>query len=264
MKLKANNMSYKGRKVSILGTEVADISQKEAVDAIISMAKDPKTSHQVVTVNAEMIMLSRRNKLFNTILKDADLKIADSQWVVWAKLIFGGSEKNRVAGVDLVEKLCEKCAVSAIRVGFLGGFGQVAEVVAGRQISKNPGLEVVFAGPGDPTIGLDLRLRKQISRVGHIGILYVGYGMGQQEFWIRRNKNALDVGVFIGVGGALDYLSGAKRRAPVLMQKVGFEWFWRLLHQPYRAKRMIRVFPLFWILVFWQLLTQSVKGQKKS
>lgn len=252
-------MSYKGRKVSILGVQVADISQKEAVDAIVSMAQDPKTPHQVVTVNAEMIILTKRNKQFFRILKDADLKIADSQWVVWAKLIFGGKYKNRVAGVDLVEKLCEKCADSAIGVGFLGGFGKVAELVKKRQISKNPGLKVAYAGPGDPTIGSDLRLRKQISRVGRIGILFVGYGMGQQEFWIKRNINSLDVGVFIGVGGALDYLSGAKKRAPVLMQKLGFEWFWRLLQEPHRAKRMIRVFPLFWILVFWQLLMQSVR-----
>lgn len=256
-------MDLKRQRIDILGVLVDDISQKNAVGAILGMVKSGKRGQYVVTVNAEFVMLARRNADFLKILNSADLAVADGGWPVWAKLIFGGKEHDRVTGVDLVEKLCEKSADLAVSVGFLGGFGDVAERVKVRQISQNPGFEVVLAEPGDPSIGYDLRLRDQIRRIGRIDILFVAYGMGQQEFWIERNRKYLNVGVFIGVGGAFDYISTVKKRAPKFLQNAGFEWLWRLMMEPWRAKRMIRVFPMFWILVFLQLL-RHLFGKPKS
>ncbi|OGD93007.1 hypothetical protein A2697_05110 [Candidatus Curtissbacteria bacterium RIFCSPHIGHO2_01_FULL_41_44] len=239
-------------RINVLGVEVDDISQRKAVGTILEMAGDKEGGKYVVTVNSEFVMLAGRDPIFLKILNGADLAVADGQWLVWAKLIFGGKEHDRVTGVDLVEKLCERCAKKAISVGFLGGFGSVAEMAAKRQKSKNPTLPVVFADSGDPTMGQDSRLKKRFLAIGRVDILFVAYGMGQQEFWIKRNKNSLDVGVFIGVGGAFDYLSMVKKRAPMWLQGAGFEWLWRLMAEPWRAKRMLRVFPLFWVLVFWQ------------
>lgn len=237
------------RKVNILGIEVDDISLKFALDAIIKMAAGEKRGKYVVTVNSEFVMLARRNREFCRILNNADLALADGVGVVWAKLIFGGKEHDRIAGVDLVEKLCEISAKKAIVVGFLGGFGDLANMVKVRQIFKNPGLKVVFADPGDPAMGYDLRLKRQLAARGGVDILFVAYGMGQQEFWIDRVKSQLPVGVFIGVGGAFDYLSMVKKRAPGAAQRSGFEWLWRLILEPRRAWRM-RVLPIFAILVF--------------
>ena len=253
-----------GRQVNILGVEVDDISQKDAVDATLKMAKDKRGGKYVVTVNGEFVMLARRDPNFAEILNRADLAVPDGAWSVWAKLILGGKEHDRVTGVDLVEKLCEKSAKKAITVGFLGGFGNVAEMVAKRQLGKNEGLKVVFAGPGDPAIGYDLRLKKEFLRLSRIDILFVAYGMGQQEFWIKRHINRLNVGVFIGVGGAFDYLSMVKKRAPKWLQGIGFEWLWRLVMEPSRARRMLRVFPLFWILVFWQWVMKTSFFKKET
>jgi len=63
----------------------------------------------------------------------------------------------------------------------------------------------------------------------------------------------LATGVFVGVGGAFDYIAGIKRRAPKFMQKLGLEWLWRLVMDPVRIWRM-RVLPIFAVLVFWQFL----------
>lgn len=261
-------MDLKRQKVNILGVDVNDVDQKGAVDYILNLASGKQTGHYVVTVNAEFVMLARKNKDFAKILNNADLAVADGQWVVWAKLILGGKAQERVTGVDMVERLCEKSAKKAVRIGFLGGFGNVAKMVSERQKAKNPGLKVVFAAPGDPAIGYDLKLNQQLLAVGRVDILFVAYGMGRQEFWIERHRNKqsfstnkqgfstknLDVGVFIGVGGAFDMLSGVKKRAPKLVQNAGFEWLWRLALEPSRAGRMLKVFPLFWILVFRQKL----------
>lgn len=256
MDFKRPKSTFRVSRVNVLGVKVDDISEKKAVDAIVKMAKEKTGNHYVVTVNAEFVMLARRDPTFLEILNNADMAVADGSWVVWAKLILGGKEHGRVTGVDLVEKLCENCRDLPIRIGFLGGFDNVAERVKKRQIAANPGLKVVLAEPGDPSIGYDSKLGECFNEIGRVDILFVAYGMGQQEFWIKRNQKRLNVGVFIGVGGAFDYLSTVKRRAPKWLQNSGFEWFWRLMMEPRRAGRMLRVFPLFWIILVFQYLTK--------
>lgn len=253
--------SPKTPKIAILGVQVADISEKEAISAIFKMAQDRKGHHFVATVNSEFVMMAKRDQKFAKILKNTDLNLPDSAGVVLAKLILGGKEQNRVTGTDLIEKLCEKMAGLPITVGFLGGFGNVAASVAKRQQALFPGLRVAFAAQGDPAEGQDLRLKRDIFGKKRVDLVFVAYGMGTQEFWIARNKNKIDAGVFIGVGGGFDYQSQTKQRSPGFMQKMGLEWFWRLLQEPQRFWRM-RVLPVFAILVIWQFLTQ--KKQKTS
>jgi len=242
----------KTRKIDVFGVKVDDISSDKAVLETMRLAKRENRGKYVVTVNAEFVMLARRNKQFAHILEGADLVLPDGKWVVFSKLISGGLAQDRVTGVDLVEKLCKKCAEKAVVVGFLGGFSGVAQEASKRQISSNPGLKVVFAGPGEETIGQDLRLKLPFSATKRVDILFVALGMGRQEFWIDSMRNKLNVGVFIGVGGALDLLSGVKKRAPKAFQDSGFEWLWRLGQEPGRVWRH-RVLPVFFLMFLTKL-----------
>src|SRR3989344_7309073 len=164
-------LPLKRHKIDILGVGVDDFSQKEALDAILKLARDQKSPHYVVTVNSEFVMLAQKNKHFADILQKADLALADGWWVAASKLILGGSGREKIAGVDLVENLCKEAGKRAIRVGFLGGFGSVAQRAAERQKMRFPKLEVVFAGSGDPAIGYDLRLKNHLAKAGRIDIL---------------------------------------------------------------------------------------------
>lgn len=243
-------------RIDVLGVDVDDISEKEAVLRIIGLATDKRGHHFVATVNSEFIMFARKDPKFANLLKGTDLNLPDGVGVVLAKLILGGKEKNRVTGTDLIEKLCEKASVLPITVGFLGGFGRVAELVAKRQKANFPGLKVVISESGDPTIGQDSRLNLEIFDKKRVDILFVAYGMGQQEFWIERNKNKLDVGVFMGVGGGFDYQAQIKARAPEFVRRLGMEWSWRLVFEPIRIKRMV-VLPLFAALVLGQFFVKN-------
>ncbi len=251
-------MSDSAQKIEILGVRVDDLLFDEAILRILKLADRKNRGKIVATVNSEFVMLARHDPKFRQILNKADLALPDGQWVVNSKLILGGKVHERVTGVDMVDKLCQKVANKPIRIGFLGGFGGVAEEVAKRQREQNPGLKVVFSRSGNPTIGYDLRLKRALNAKKRIDVLFVAYGMGQQEFWINRFRNKVNVGVFIGVGGAFDYLSKAKKRAPKLMQDWGMEWLWRLTHDPARIWRM-RVLPEFLLLVFWQFLKNWLK-----
>lgn len=252
-------MDLKRQRVKILGIGVDDISEEQAIDRVVQMATDKKRHHYAVTVNSEFVMLAYRDNDFARIINASDLSLPDGVGVVLSKLILGGKEQNRITGVDLIEKVYAQIAKRPIRVGFLGGFGNVAEIVKKRQMAKFPGSRVVFAQAGDPTIGYDLKLRKQINATGGVDILFVAYGMGQQEFWIKRNLDHINVGIAIGVGGALDYLANIKVRAPVFMQKMGLEWLWRLGSEPSRVWRM-RVLPVFAVFVVGQWFLQNVQN----
>lgn len=245
------------KKIRVLGVDINDLSEEEAISKILKLAKDPKGCHLVVTVNSEIVMLAQRDSKFSEVLKNADLCLADSVGVVLAKLISGGKAHSRITGTDLVDKLCAASANKPIRVGFLGGFRGVAERVSQRQKSKYPGLKVAYWGSGDPTIGQDLRLRKEIGACGRLDILFVAYGMGKQEFWIARNLKYLNVGLAIGVGGAFDYIAGVKKRAPNFVQKFGLEWLWRLAWEPARVWRM-RVLPIFLVMVIFQFFSRKI------
>src|SRR3989344_7094931 len=159
-------LPLKRHKIDILGVGVDDISQKDAVFAILKLAQDQKKSHYVVTVNSEFVMLARKNRHFADILQKADLALADGWWLAQSKLILGGRGRERIAGVDLVENLCREAGKNAVRGGFLGGFCGVAQRVAERQKASWPNLKDVFAGAGNPAIGYDLRLKKTLDKAG--------------------------------------------------------------------------------------------------
>lgn len=240
-------------KINIFGVKVADISCQNAVLEVLKLAKPKNRGKCVVTVNSEFVMKARRDADFAKILANADLALADGWWVAFSRLISGGKEHDRVSGVELVEMVCKEAADKAITVGFLGGFGNVAKDVAKRQKTRLASLKVVMAEPGDPLKEADLRLKQHFFEIGRVDVLFVAYGMGKQEFWIDRMRKNLDVGVFIGVGGAFDYLSGRKKRAPLFLQNLGFEWLWRLFMEPTRIWRQ-RIIPVFFLMILTKLL----------
>ena len=144
--------SRKFKRISVLGVRVDDISLSGAVQVAVGLANRPNRGRYIVTVNPEFVMMAHRSAKFRQILAKSDLSVADGTGVVVSKLILGGNEHDRITGVDLLENVCKIANERAIKVGFLGGFGSVAEMVAQRQVEKYPQLDVAFAKPGEPTI----------------------------------------------------------------------------------------------------------------
>src|SRR3990167_1447893 len=104
------------RKVNILGVNVDDICEVDAVKSVLKLAEGKDRGKVVATVNSEFVMMAQRDPDFAQILNNANLALADGQWIVNSKLILGGKEHDRVTGVDLIEKVCEMSANKAIRV----------------------------------------------------------------------------------------------------------------------------------------------------
>lgn len=257
-------------KVNILGVQVDKISQDEAVKMILKWLKG-SGRYYVVTPNVEMVVKAQDDREFRKIINQADLAIPDSARFGWAYQQL--NTKNRLekfltwplflfskaypdfpvtTGADLVNELIKESAEKGFVVGFLGGNEKVAIKLVERLKRRYPKLKIglVESGLDVNSDGEDISKSYKLDEVEmRIDILFVALGHGKQEKWMARNINKYNTKVMIGVGGALDYLSGLVPRAPIFMRELGFEWLFRIVVQPWRAKRFLALFK-FIFLVF--------------
>ncbi len=228
--------------IRVLGVRVDDLDTEGTLDGIEELLGEGG-HHMIATVNPEFVMLARRDPEFHRLLESAALCLADGWGVTWAARRQGRPLAARVTGVDLIPALAERAARRGWRLFLLGAAPGVAEAVAALLEAEHPTLVIAgsHAGVAGPE-GDEESLR--LIAAARPDILLVAYGAPRQELWIARNLARLEAGVGIGVGGAFDYLSGRVPRAPAWMRRAGLEWIYRLLRQPWRARRMA-VLPLF-------------------
>ncbi len=233
--------------IHILGIPIDNITMSDAIERIVAFAASG-VLHHVVTVNPEFIMEAHRNPPFAAVLTAADLAVPDGIGLVWAARWRRHPLRERVAGVDLVERVAEAAATHGLRVFLLGALPGVAEGAASVLCTRYPGLIIagVYAGSPDPVSDDDI-----VARVAQAQphILFVAYGAPQQDLWIERNRERLRVGAALGVGGAFDFISGRSRRAPRWVQRAGLEWLHRLYHEPWRVRRMLALPRFVWAVL---------------
>lgn len=238
-------------KVDILGVKIDDVTMDEAVEIVLGWLRG-NLKHYIITPNPEFIVAAQQDKQFRKILNSADLAIPDGKG-----LRLTGIVKHTVAGCDLMEVLCAESAEKGFRVGLLGGRDGVALKAARVLKEKYPGLKVVFAedGPEIATLvttslrALDVAPRLPSPFVSTTDILFVALGMGKQEKWIVENLDKVNSRVFMGVGGAFDYISGKVPRAPLVIRKIGCEWLFRLIFQPWRIKRQLALLKFVFLVL---------------
>jgi N-acetylglucosaminyldiphosphoundecaprenol N-acetyl-beta-D-mannosaminyltransferase len=226
----------------VLGVRVDELDIEGTLDRIEALLARGG-HHLVATVNPEFVMLARRDPEFHRLLESAAICLADGWGVTWAARRQGRPLPARVTGVDLIPALAERAAQKGWRLFLLGAAPGVGEAVARLLTEGHPGLVIAGCHPGMAGPEGDEESLRLIA-AAKPDIVLVAYGAPRQELWIARNLGRLEAAVGIGVGGAFDYLSGRVRRAPAWMRRAGLEWLYRLVRQPWRARRMA-VLPLF-------------------
>ena len=130
---------------------------------------------------------------------------------------------------------------------------------AGRRLRRRyPGLKIVGTYAGSPAVEEEAYIIDLVRRA-QPDVLFVAYGHPRQDKWIARNLDRLGVPVCMGVGGAFDFIAGLVSRAPVWMQRIGLEHFYRLLRQPWRWRRQVDVYH-FGLLVLLASLKQRISS----
>lgn len=235
--------------ITVLGVRVDDVSLPEAIQRAELFVQEPRV-HQIATVNPEFIVAARRNPQFARVLEECDLNLPDGANLVRAAERLGTPLRERVAGTDFVLYFSGVAAVCGWSVFILGGRNGAGGQAAGRLQARYRHLRVAGIFEGSPSISEEAEIRARVNGSG-AEILYVAYGAPAQDLWIARNKSELrTVRVAVGVGGAFDYLAKRVRRAPKWMQEHQLEWLWRLMLQPWRARRQWALAEFTWWV--WQ------------
>lgn len=237
------------KRVSVLGVGVDDITPDEALQRLLGWIDD-RTTHYVVTPNPEIVMLARRDPQLGRDLAQAHLAIPDGVGLLWAARLLGTPLRARIPGSALVPWLAERSASRGDRWFLLGAAPGVAEE-AGRILTRRyPGLSIVGAFAGEASPAGDAETRAAVAAAMPVDVLLVAYGAPRQEAWMARNLD-LGIPVMIGVGGAFNYITGRSPLAPAWLRRLGFEWLYRLVTEPWRWRRQL-VLPHFAARVIYQ------------
>lgn len=199
--------------------------------------------YQICTVNPEFIVIAQSDAAFYQVLQQADLCVLDGWGAVWALRWQGISVPERVTGSDGVPLLMAEAALKGWRVFLLGAAEGIAAQAAQILQAQHPTLQIVGTYAGSPHPDEAPAIIAMIN-TAHPDILLVAYGAPQQDTWIGRYREHLQVKVAMGVGGVFDFITDNVPRAPVWMRRYGLEWLYRLYLQPSRWKRMLRL-PIF-------------------
>jgi len=222
-----------------------------AVERIEIFVGTGKAAH-VVTLGAEMANLAHVDPAYRAAINGADLVVADTIGIVLAARLLGKPLRERVTGIDLLTRLCERAAALGHPVFLLGGASGVAESAGAALRRRHPDLRVAGSHHGyftdDESKSICALIRDSGAR-----IVFVGLGFPRQEHWIRENVGRLGAVVCMGVGGSFDVISGRLPRAPAAVRKAGLEWLYRLVREPRRLRRQLAL-PAFAVRSAYQAL----------
>ena len=236
-------------RIDVLGTKFDDLTMDEALARGEALIEEHAASY-AVTPNPEIVMFCREDPETAAAVERASLVIADGIGVIYGAKILGTPLKQKLPGIDFTAALMERMAKKGQSVFLFGAKPGVAEAAAERLQKRFPGL--VIAGANDGYFSDDAPIISKIS-AAKPDLLLVCLGAPKQEKWMLSHAGSLDVGLMIGAGGSLDVFAGTVERAPEKWQKAGLEWLYRLLKEPRRLGRMMKL-PQFLLLVCAQRL----------
>ena len=220
---------------------MSELELREILNTFLSSA----SQHQIVTVNPEFILAAKSNDLFRRIINNASLSTIDGTGLIHALKFMGdkASMDERVTGNKIIRKLIDLAIATDSKILFcLYSEGLTkAEQLKNALEKKYPKLQFEISDEKNSVI---------VANMTEPQIIMATMGAPKQDLWLYENlTNMPSVRIAVGVGGAVDFLSGAIRRAPKIMRTMGLEWFWRLYLQPRRFKRIYRSIFVFYFNV---------------
>lgn len=250
------------RAVSLFGLAIDALTMDETVDRIDRLVQAGGV-HQHVAVNVDKVVKAERDPGLRAIINACDVVSADGQPIVWASRLLGRPLPERVTGIDLMERLIARAAVTGHRVAFLGARREVVEAVAARATRDHPELNVAIARDGYWTQDAEADVAASIA-AARPDMLFLAIPSPAKERFLARWKDVIGAGFVMGVGGSFDVYVGAIPRAPRLLQRLGLEWLHRLSREPRRMWRRYLVedaafIPL--VLTEWRRTRREPSGR---
>ncbi len=230
--------------MELLGVKINNLDKKSVI-AKLGEFLSSDNFHLVVTVNAEILVTATENKQYAQILNQADLNIVDGSG---PQIILALKYKQKIyrwPGVDLLGEIIKQAAARQQPVLLLGSSSFSNQKTAEKFKQKYPNLDI-FSLPGGEIYFDQTKEEWQQDKniINFIkekkpAVILAALGHPKQEFWLYHHRHLFpSVKVAVGVGGSFDFISGKTKRAPLYLRKLGLEWLWRFLFEPWRIKRI--------------------------
>jgi N-acetylglucosaminyldiphosphoundecaprenol N-acetyl-beta-D-mannosaminyltransferase len=223
------------QRIEMMGCLVDNLTMEETLETVAGFIASGRP-HQHVVVNVDKLVKARDDTGLRRIINECALINADGMPVVWASRLLGKPLKERVAGVDLFESLMQRSAQQGWRVFLLGAREEVVSKVKSIYEQKYPGLVVAGYRNGYWKDENEPAVVEQI-KAARADILFVAISSPKKERFLGQYQSEMKIPFAMGVGGTFDVAAGKVKRAPIWMQKVGLEWFYRFLQEPRRMFR---------------------------
>ncbi len=236
-------------KVKIRDVFIDNVTLEEAVEKTIELSKT-MSANIVITPNAEIAQQCHENEKLKEVVNNAQLVIPDGIGVVIASKIIGKPLKQKVAGYEVAKNLFPCLEKENLSVFFFGSKPGVAQTAADNVLKDYPNLNI--CGIRDGYFKDSDEIIAEINEK-QPNVLFVCLGAPKQEFWMADNKDKIKAGVMLGLGGSLDVMAGTVKRAPDFFVKFGLEWFYRLMKEPRRIGRMMKLPKYLFSIIFYKL-----------
>lgn len=224
-------------KTDVLGVKYDNVTMEEALQIGRQLLQGEKAAY-CVTPNAEMAYEALHDAEFCALLNGADLVLPDGAGVVLGAKILKTPLRQKVAGIEFAQNLLPILEETGAKLYLLGSKPGVAELAAEKMLQKHPDLKI--CGMQDGYFQDEDAVVRQVNEAG-ADVLYVCLGAPKQEKFMQRHQANLKIKLMIGLGGTLDGIAGTVKRAPKWMIKLQLEWLYRLIKQPKRFGRMLRL-----------------------
>jgi len=225
----------------LLGLPFDLVDTEAAIQHIDSAVRD-RQSLVFATPNVNFFALAGRSRTFLINVLRTDLSFVDGMPLVWLGRMLGIPFRERVSGSSLLERIIDRGISVPIRLFFFGGEEGVSEAASVRVNNSHPNVGAVGAlSPGFGSVD-ELSTAEILDQVNsaEADFLVVALGAEKGHEWIARNRDALSVSVVSHLGATVNFLAGTVRRAPRIMQAIGFEWLWRIYEEPKLIARYFR------------------------
>lgn len=222
---------------TFIDNEVFLGSQRELLQIIINHTRDKKKK-AYYAINADCMLHYWNDEAYRNIINQREnLIYVDGMGVIYAQRFLNiPTAAERIATTDLFPALMAELneRKSPFKIFLLGGKDDTAEKVRKNFSKKYPNVE--FVGTYNGYFDKKEESKKIISHINdlEVDILFVGFGNPLQEKWVDEHFHLIEASTVLTCGGLFDYYSNHVKRAPIAMQKIGFEWLYRLLQEPKR------------------------------
>jgi N-acetylglucosaminyldiphosphoundecaprenol N-acetyl-beta-D-mannosaminyltransferase len=227
------------------------ISLSATLASIDSFLKTHEFAH-IISLNPENLVEAVNNADFQSTYEQAELVIADGVGILYAAHSLNISVGDRITGVDLMSLLIHKYPEK--RILFVGAYHNTAQETleyfakktstSGAHWTALPDID-----KNDPGLIHKITAAKP-------DLLFVAFGSPAQELWIKKHRKQLQGVVCMGIGQAFNVYGGMVSRAPQLVQALGLEWFYRLITQPWRWRRQLRLLKFVYFVLRYRFFAR--------